>query len=137
MVIALILSGGTGTRVGTETPKQYMEVGGKKIIEYCLETFQKCEKIDSIQIVADEKWIGVLGLDRYDKYKGVSKPGRTRQESIKNGLQDILAYACAEDMVIIHDAARPLVSAFMVFSYYPPGIGLFSEELSVETFFWY
>ena len=52
MNIALILSGGTGTRMGTDIPKQYIEVCGKPIISYCIESISKHPLIDVIQIVA-------------------------------------------------------------------------------------
>lgn len=110
MVIALVLSGGTGRRLGADIPKQYIEVSGKKIIDYCLETFQTCEKIDVIQIVAENSWTDIIDCVKYSKVKGISKPGRTRQESVLNGLQDMVLYASKDDIVIVHDAARPLVS---------------------------
>ena len=56
MVTALLLSGGTGTRMGVETPKQYIEVEGRPIIAYCLRTLFSHEEIDAVQIVADEMW---------------------------------------------------------------------------------
>ena len=53
MVTALLLSGGTGMRMGVETPKQYIEVNGKPIIAYGLQTLLSHEGIDAVQIVAD------------------------------------------------------------------------------------
>lgn len=114
MVIALILSGGTGSRLGADMPKQYIEVAGKKIIDYCLDVFQICDAVDLIQIVAEQKWVDVLDLNKYSKFRGISQPGRTRQESVLHGLKDILGYASEDDVVIVHDAARPLVSEEML-----------------------
>ena len=54
MVTALVLSGGTGTRMGVETPKQYIEVEKRPIIAYCLKTLFSHNGIDAVQIVADE-----------------------------------------------------------------------------------
>ncbi|MCD7836134.1 MAG: 2-C-methyl-D-erythritol 4-phosphate cytidylyltransferase [Lachnospiraceae bacterium] len=115
MNAALILSGGTGTRLGADIPKQYIEVFGRNIISYCIEKLSAHEKIDAIQIVAEEKWQIELRkwLEIYDlknKFKGFSKPGVNRQMSILNGLEDINGYAAEEDAVLIHDAARPLLS---------------------------
>lgn len=117
MNIALILSGGTGTRLGTDIPKQYIKVGGKAIISYCLEVFAAHQRIDKIQVVADKSWHGFIS-DRVksDKFKGFSSPGENRQMSIYNGLTDIMKYAEEDDHVIIHDAARPLVSADIITS---------------------
>lgn len=97
-------------RMGIDIPKQYIEVAGKKIIDYSLDVFQICDAVDFIQIVAESKWVDVLDLNKYSKFRGMSQPGRTRQESVLHGLKDILEYASEDDVVIVHDAARPLVS---------------------------
>lgn len=113
MVTALILSGGTGTRMGVETPKQYIEVKGQPIIAYCLRTILFHEGIDAVQIVADGMWRNTIleCMESSGKFRGFSEPGKTRQLSIVNGLEDIRKYAGDSDYVLIHDAARPLVSA--------------------------
>lgn len=115
MNIALILSGGTGTRVGADIPKQYIEVEGRPILFYCVETLSECPKIDAIQIVADSEWQEQIrqGLSRYDcqkKFRGFSLPGENRQLSIFHGLEDIRKFADDTDSVLVHDAARPLLS---------------------------
>ena len=56
MITALVLSGGSGTRMGMDTPKQYIEVNGRSVISYCLEILLNHETIDAVQIVADEAW---------------------------------------------------------------------------------
>jgi len=110
MNIAIILSGGTGTRLGADIPKQYIEVKGRTIISYCLECFESCEDIDAIQVVADSAWHENIAEKCFTKIRGFSKPGATRQLSIVSGLEDIRKFATDDDIVIIHDAARPLVS---------------------------
>ena len=110
MNIALILSGGNGSRLGADIPKQYIEVNGKMTIFYCLEVFENCKSISAIQIVADEYWHEAIRRNPLKKLRGFSAPGKTRQLSILNGLEDIRTYAEKDDLVIIHDAARPLVS---------------------------
>jgi 2-C-methyl-D-erythritol 4-phosphate cytidylyltransferase len=112
MNIALLLSGGTGSRLGADIPKQYIEVEGKMILSYCLETIGLHNYIDAIQVVADPAWQDCIResaaeQEWSDKLFGFSAPGSTRQLSILNGLQDIRGYAEAEDIVLIHDAARP------------------------------
>lgn len=128
MNIALILAGGTGTRLGSDIPKQYIKVNNKRIISYCLETICSHEDIDAVQIVADQLWHDVIDEeierlkesmadeDVASKFKGISLPGKTRQLSILNGLKDIRQYADAESVVLIHDAARPLLSKEMITS---------------------
>lgn len=112
MNVALVLAGGTGTRLGEDIPKQYIEVKGKPIIAYVLELFMRHPAVDAIQVVADAQWRDEI--DMYaassDKFRGYSKPGETRQLSIWNGLIDIKEYAKADDLVIVHDAARPNLS---------------------------
>ena len=119
MTIALILSGGTGTRLGAEIPKQYIEVKGRPVISYCLETLFDHEQVAEVQIVADPAWQQYLSeevhkLRAADKFRGFSSPGATRQLSIYNGLTDILQYASKGDIVIVHDAARPCLSEDMI-----------------------
>ena len=119
MNVALILSGGTGTRLGADIPKQYIEVGGKPIICYCAERLLRHDKIDAVQIVADQSWHDeirnwISEEDINKKFKGFSLPGENRQLSIFHGLEDIRKYAPDEDFVLIHDAARPLLSEGMI-----------------------
>lgn len=124
MNIAIILSGGNGTRLGGDIPKQYIEVSGKPVIAYCLEKFLCCESIDEVQVVAEESWkefimrayadIAGIRTDAGNKLKGFSSPGATRQLSVVNALEDIRRYASGEDVVVIHDAARPLVTTEMI-----------------------
>ena len=115
MTTALILSGGVGTRLGLDTPKQYIKVGGRPIISYSIERLFSHSRIDAIQIVADpvwrkqlQDWLTADGVDK--KFKGFSNPGENRQLSILHGLEDIRGYASDWDYVFIHDAARPLLS---------------------------
>lgn len=119
MTTALILSGGTGTRMGTDIPKQYVEVCGKPIISYCIERFSRHLDIDAIHIVAAgawqeklEAWLGLADPGR--KFRGFSLPGENRQLSILNGLRDLRSYTAEGDYVLIHDAARPLLSDGLV-----------------------
>lgn len=119
MIVAIVLSGGTGSRVGGEIPKQYIEVSGKPVLLYCLETLDKSEYIDKIQIVAEDCWQDrVLGWLKdagiCDKLLGFSQPGENRQGSIYNGLQDICDLAEDDDYVFICDAARPLMSLELI-----------------------
>lgn len=116
MNIALLLSGGTGTRLASEIPKQYIEVSGKPVILYCIEALSSHDRIDAIHIVAAPVWQEQIRLwlhttDTGKKVQGFSDPGDNRQLSILNGLEDIRKYAADSDCVFIHDAARPLLSA--------------------------
>lgn len=119
MTTALILSGGIGTRIGGDIPKQYLKVNHKPILIYCLEQLFWNEKIDAVQIVAAKEWQDIIleWLSEYqldDKFRGFSEPGENRQLSILHGLEDIKNYASDEDLVFIHDAARPCLTQDMI-----------------------
>lgn len=114
MNIAIILAGGVGLRMKTSCPKQYILVDGKPIITYCLETFEKHEDIDKIIIVVSEEWKQYVE-ECVEKYKitkvcGYASAGKTRQQSIYNGLKFIYENVKDTNICIIHDAIRPLVS---------------------------
>lgn len=115
MTTAIILSGGTGTRIGGNIPKQYMNVAGKPIIMHGMDVFEQHEKINRIVIVAASEWQDFLAehlqAAGISKFCGFAEAGRTRQHSIWNGLQAAKAHGTQDaDGVIIHDAARPCVS---------------------------
>lgn len=120
MAVALILSGGVGTRMGTGMiPKQYMIFKGKQIISYSLKTFDCHPLVEKIVIVADKAWrndisslISIQGIKKFCEY---ANPGTSRQLSILNGLKTISNYVdIKDDTVIIHDAARPMVSEELI-----------------------
>lgn len=115
MNVALILSGGAGLRLGAEIPKQYIEVGGKPILSYCIETLSAHALVDAIQIVAERSWQEQIvkwlkTADTQKKFRGFSTPGENRQMSIYHGLEDLRAYAKDFGYVFVHDAARPLLT---------------------------
>ena len=116
---AILLAGGTGSRLGGSIPKQYREIGGKPMIYYSLQVLMEHVGIETVRIVADESW-HVFILDSIDnaewkkKFSGFSKPGENRQISIRNALEDMKKELTAETDknagVLIHDAARPFLS---------------------------
>ena len=114
MNTAIILAGGVGSRMGVDRPKQFLMVREKPIISYCFDIFQNHSEIDKIVVVVSEEWQGFV--EEYAQKFGVTKlcgyapAGKTRQHSIYNGLKCIEQNAPDTDIVIVHDAARPLVS---------------------------
>ena len=119
MNYAIILAGGTGSRMNMKTaPKQFLMVKDKPIISYCMETFEKHELIDKIVIVVADEWKGLvtewIHKENICKAEFFAEPGRTRQHSIYNGLQAIGNYTHANDIVVIHDAARPCVTGQII-----------------------
>lgn len=114
MNTAIILAGGVGSRMGVDRPKQFLMVREKPIISYCFDIFQNHSEIEKIVVVVSEEWQGFV--EEYAQKFGVTKlcgyapAGKTRQHSIYNGLKCIEQNAPDTDIVIVHDAARPLVS---------------------------
>ena len=126
MNVALILSGGTGTRLGSKVPKQYLEAEGRMIISYVLEAVLFHPRIDAVQIVAEEGWRDTVTkqIDALAKQYGktacpfhFSAPGKNRQLSIYSGLRSIMEYADQDSYVMVHDAARPMLTAEMITAY--------------------
>ncbi len=105
----IIAAGGTGERLSTDIPKQYMTMGGKAILRRTLDIFVSMKGMQDICVV--------INKDHHDLYKQAVEGldnvrfcigGNTRQESVLNGL-NALSHLTADDLVLIHDAARPFV----------------------------
>ena len=116
MNYAIILSGGIGTRLGLDMPKQYFEVNKKPIIRYVIETLEQCKAVDGIVIVAAEEWQEYVReqISVPEKFLGYALPGENRQLSIYNGLCALRGIAKEEDMILIQDAARPNTSMELI-----------------------
>lgn len=119
MNFALILAGGVGSRMGQTIPKQYIEIEGKVVLIHTLEKFQDCADIQRIVIVADAEWRDQIGqwLKQYGitKFLAFADPGVNRQESIFSGLTQCKTYVESEkDIVVVHDAARALVTSKLI-----------------------
>lgn len=118
MNIAIILAGGTGTRLGADRPKQYLEINNRPIIAYSMQAVTACTAIDVIWIVADEMWRDYIREHVcMEKVKGFSQPGTNRQLSIWNALCDMREETDPDAKVFIHDAARPVLTEDMIIQY--------------------
>ena len=104
MNIAIIIAGGSGSRMGQDIPKQFINVYDKPVLIYTLEGFQKHPEIDAIEVVCIEGW-----QFNIDKLKWVVPGGNSGQESIRNGVYNLEDKASTDDIIIIHDGIRPLV----------------------------
>lgn len=116
MTAAVLLSGGTGNRMGSDIPKQYLDAGGKPVISYCIEAFEASPVIDRIVVVAAEQYRDLIRslFSDEEKFAGFAAPGKNRQLSILSGLNAYKGILEDDDGVIIHDAARPLVSEELI-----------------------
>ena len=118
MNIALILAGGSGKRTEQDVPKQFLNVYDKPIIIYTLEIFQKHPDIDGIIVSCLEGWEEILRAYareyKIDKLKWVVTGGENGQASARKALQALKDVCGQEDVVIIHDAVRPMVSGDII-----------------------
>lgn len=114
MNIALLTAAGSGSRMKQDIPKQFIHVNNKPIIIYTLEAFQRNPQIDAIMIVTLDTWKEFVWIYakqfHISKLKWVVTGGSTGQESIYNGLNELKKECNVDDVVMIHDGNRPLVS---------------------------
>lgn len=114
MNIALIIAGGVGQRTNQDIPKQFINVNDKPVIIYTLEAFQKHDEIDAIEVVCLDGWHDILSA--YAKQFNITKlhkivqGGENGQSSIRNGVFSISESFSSDDIVLVHDAIRPMVS---------------------------
>ncbi len=115
--VAVILAGGAGTRFGSELPKQFVLVAGKPVIRHTVDAFESHPMIDEIAVVCCEEYMDLmeetLRQGGCKKVKHLLKGGKERFHS---SLAAINAYAAEDCNLLIHDGARPLVSARLITS---------------------
>lgn len=121
MNIALIIAGGSGNRMGQDIPKQFMHVDGAPIIIHTLQCFQKHPDIQKIAVVCLKGWETVLqsyaNQFNINKLTHIYPGGNTGMESIHNGIYGLKEAGCNDnDLVLIHDAVRPLLSQEIISS---------------------
>ncbi len=107
---AVVLAAGRGKRMGTDVQKQYIEMGGKPVLYYSLDTFEKSDIIDEIVLVVGENQEDYCRQEIVDQYgfqkvKTIVQGGAERYHSVWNGLQQV-----EDGYVFIHDGARPFVT---------------------------
>jgi 2-C-methyl-D-erythritol 4-phosphate cytidylyltransferase len=108
-VTSIILAAGSGSRMKSDTKKQFMEIKGKPVIWYSLFEFEKYG-VDQIILVTGEEDINYCKREIVDKYnftkvKEIVAGGKERYDSVYNGLQKATG-----DIILIHDGARPLIN---------------------------
>lgn len=114
-VHALIVAAGRGTRAGPGGPKQYRSLGGTPVLRRTVEALLAAPGVDRVRVAihpddAEAYSTATEGLPLDAPVLG----GATRQESVLRGLEAIAAAASPEDLVLIHDAARPFVSPAVI-----------------------
>ena len=114
---AIVPAAGSGSRFGGEKPKQYLDLLGRPLIYHTLAALTACPDIERVWVVLapDDPW-----WPQYDwsglgaKLDTVRCGGATRAESVSNGLQAAAMVATDDDWILVHDAARPCLSAAML-----------------------
>ncbi|AWB91747.1 bifunctional cytidylyltransferase/SDR family oxidoreductase [Aeromicrobium chenweiae] len=113
--VAVILAGGTGTRVGLSIPKQLIKIAGKTIIEHTIAAFEASPLIDEIVILMTPGHLdpvrAIVQNGGYGKVTQIVEGGQTRNESTSRALE---ALGTDECNVLFHDAVRPLVSQTII-----------------------
>lgn len=114
MNIGVIIAGGSGQRMHQEIPKQFMNVNDKPVIVYTLEAFERHPDIDEIGVVCLDGWHEILWAYakqyKISKLKWIVSGGENGQGSIRNGVFEAEKRYGEDDILLIHDAVRPLVS---------------------------
>ena len=136
MNIAIILAGGYGSRFLNESnkfPKQFYEFCRKEVIAYSLETFNKHPQIDKIVVVSNIEYIKkteeIISKYNFEKVIGVVPGGITRQASVYSAIDFLSKNGFGNPNVLIHDAARLLVSKQVISS----NIKALEEAKAVST----
>ncbi|MEA4921788.1 MAG: 2-C-methyl-D-erythritol 4-phosphate cytidylyltransferase [Eubacteriaceae bacterium] len=109
----LLMMGGSGTRLGADIPKQYIEVNDIPIFAYILKKYDQLPFIDRIIVVSHRDWFGFVEewaeKLKIKKLEEIAPGGATRSGSVKNGLTAAGKTAAPEDIMLLHDATHPYV----------------------------
>lgn len=112
--VAMILAGGVGARMNSPVPKQFHMIKGKPVMVYTIEAFQNSTAIDDIVIVLLKEWDDIMSkyIAKYnlDKVSKIVFGGSTGFQSIQNGVKYLSETYQDEDIILIHDAVRPLLT---------------------------
>nr|XP_047136601.1 D-ribitol-5-phosphate cytidylyltransferase isoform X3 [Hydra vulgaris] len=111
-VVVVLPAGGFGQRFGSDIPKQFVEVCGMPVLCYSIEVFHSISWIKKIVVPVPKYWIEFakqLFLERKYNKVVVIEGKESRHQSIYAGIQTLIGFCSAEDIVIIHDAVRPFI----------------------------
>ena len=113
--IVIIVAGGSGTRMGQDIPKQFINVLDKPVLVYTMEGFQRHPDIAAIEVVCIKGWETMVGAYarqfNISKLQWIVQGGSSVQESIRNGVEHLDGKIDENDNIIIHDGIRPLTDA--------------------------
>lgn len=111
---AVVPAAGIGTRMGGEVPKQYLTLAGRPIIAHTLSRLCDHPRISGVVVAlapADRWWASMIEIEsRFARAPRVVTGGRTRRDSVLNGLDALGEQASSGDWVLVHDAVRPCLT---------------------------
>ena len=110
---AVLVAAGAGARLASDIPKQYLPLGGKPVLRWSVDVLLRCEKIGALAVVVSpSERARAAGLLPSDPRIQLVDGGLERTDSVRNGLKAIEGKGV--DYVLIHDAARPGLSAAVI-----------------------
>lgn len=116
--IAIILAGGTGSRFKADKPKQFVKIDGEPIIAHTIGNFQRSPRVDGIIVACIEKWIPdlqkIVKDYKLSKVQNIIPGGATGHDSTRNAIYSLKNTLNSDDIVIIHDAARPILPQVII-----------------------
>jgi len=124
MNYAIIVAGGTGNRMGSEIPKQFLLLDGLPVMMHTINAFHKCRSAPRIVVVINpalrDQWTAHCEMHGFQLPHTVADGGKSRFESVKNGLGVIksMGIDLSKTLVAVHDAARPLISPTLIDNVY-------------------
>lgn len=114
---AIVPAAGSGSRMGSARPKQYLNLLGRPLIHHTLSVLCESPEIDAVYVVLsvdDDEWARHDWSALGPRLKPLFCGGATRADSVLGGLRAIAAEAAADDWVLVHDAARPCLAGWHV-----------------------
>lgn len=117
MAVAIVLAAGVGSRMNSATPKQFMKIKDKEVIRYSLDVFQADSNVTDIILVTGEDYVSyckeeIVNSYAYTKVRAIIPGGKERYNSVYNGILEAENYA--DDIIMIHDGARPFITHGMI-----------------------
>ena len=115
MNVAIILAAGNGTRLSNNIKKQFIKIHDKQLFLFSFDSFCS-SNIDKILIVSSKEDINYVRslVSSNEKFLDVIAGGETRQQSVKNALDYLKGILADDDVILIHDAARPLIKVPLI-----------------------
>lgn len=117
---AIIVAGGTGSRMGSGTPKQFLLLDGLPVMMHAIQAFYQSASTPKLIVVIHpslhDSWRSLCEKHQFVLPHTVVNGGKSRFESVKNGLETIKSMdtELADCVIAVHDAARPLISATLI-----------------------